>query len=183
MDINFADLVNEALAAKADHAAVIEVSKIKFVEDFRKACEQNVCRKYGSNWMCPPGVGSFDELKAKACQYSHGLLFQTVHQMASCFDWKGMMAAKKVHDKVFRELLTNIKDKQKMKDILPLNAGSCEFCQRCAYLDNEKCRFPEEAFPSVEAYGIDVINLEKACGIPYYNGKNTVSYVGLILFT
>jgi hypothetical protein len=24
--------------------------------------------------------------------------------------------------------------------------------------------------------------LEKEAGIPYYNGKNTVSYVGLILF-
>lgn len=23
---------------------------------------------------------------------------------------------------------------------------------------------------------------EKSCGMPYYNGKNTVSYVGLILF-
>jgi hypothetical protein len=34
----------------------------------------------------------------------------------------------------------------------------------------------------VEAYGIDVMALEKSAGIPYYNGKNTVSYVGLILF-
>ncbi|HEY3424048.1 MAG TPA: DUF2284 domain-containing protein, partial [Negativicutes bacterium] len=53
---------------------------------------------------------------------------------------------------------------------------------KCAYQDNEECRFPDKAFASVESYGIDVINLEKACGIPYYNGKNTVSYVGLILF-
>jgi hypothetical protein len=34
----------------------------------------------------------------------------------------------------------------------------------------------------VEAYGIDVMALEKSAGIPYYNGKNTISYVGLILF-
>ncbi len=175
-------LVNEAIAARANHAAIIEVDKINFVEDFRKACEQNVCRKYATNWMCPPGVGSFAESKAKACRYHYGLLIQTVHQMASSFDWKGMMAAKKAHDKVFRELLANVKDKYKMTDILPLNAGACELCERCAYLDNEKCRFPEEAFPSVEAFGIDVINLEKTCGIPYYNGKNTVSYVGLVLF-
>lgn len=182
MEIMFASLVDEAISVKADHAAVVEVSKINFVSDFRKACEQNVCRKYGTNWMCPPGVGLFDELKAKACQYQHGLLFQTVHQMASSFDWKGMVAAKKVHDQVFRDLLANIKAKYDLKEILPLNAGACEYCQRCAYLDNEECRFPEEAFPSVEAYGIDVIKLEKMAGIPYYNGKNTVSYVGLILF-
>ncbi|KJR47546.1 hypothetical protein UF75_2047 [Desulfosporosinus sp. I2] len=34
----------------------------------------------------------------------------------------------------------------------------------------------------MEACGIDVMALEKTCGMPYYNGKNTVSYVGLILF-
>lgn len=182
MENIFSELVNAAIAAKADHAAIVQVEKIKFVEDFRKACEQNVCRKYATNWMCPPGVGSFAEVKAKACQYKYGLFFQTVHQMASSFDWKGMMAAKKVHDKVFREILVSIKNKNNLESLLPLNAGACEFCERCAYLDNQKCRFPEEAFPSVEAYGIDVINLEKTYNIPYYNGKNTVSYVGLILF-
>ena len=180
VDIN--ELMRDALAAQADHAAIAEVPKIKFVADFRKACEQNVCRKYNTNWVCPPAVGPFEELKARACQYTHGLLFQTVHQMKSSFDWKGMMAAKKVHDGVFREILASVKNKHKIPNTLPLNAGSCEFCAKCAYLDDEPCRFPEEAFASVEAYGIDVINLEKACGIPYYNGKNTVSYVGLILF-
>jgi predicted metal-binding protein len=178
----FSELVQDALTVKADHAAIAEVAKIKFVEDFRKACEQNVCRKYNTNWVCPPAVGSFHELKARACQYPYGLLFQTVHQMKSSFDWKGMVAAKKVHDSVFRDVLDRVKNKHKIQDILPLNAGACEFCAKCAYLDNEPCRFPEEAFASVEAYGIDVIQLEKTCGIPYYNGKNTVSYVGLILF-
>jgi predicted metal-binding protein len=182
MEVKFEELVQAALAAKADHAAIAEVAKINFVEDFRKACEQNVCRKYNTNWVCPPAVGSFAELKAKACQYKNGLLFQTVHQMKSAFDWKGMMAAKKIHDGVFRGILDSVKTKFKLQNILPLNAGNCEFCERCAYLDSEPCRFPDEAFASVEAYGIDVIKLEKACGIPYYNGKNTVSYVGLILF-
>lgn len=182
MTIDFNDLVQTALASKASHAAIAEVAQIKFVEDFRKACEQNVCRKYNTNWVCPPAVGAFAELKDKACQYKQGLFFQTVHQMAKTFDWKGMMAAKKVHDAVFRSILDNVRQKHKLKDVLPLNAGSCEVCERCAYLDNEACRLPDQAFASVEAYGIDVINLEKACGIPYYNGKNTVSYVGLILF-
>lgn len=182
LENSFNELVNTAISAQANHAAIVEVGKIKFVEDFRKACEQNVCRKYATNWMCPPGVGSFEAVKARACQYRYGLLFQTVHQVASSFDWKGMMAAKKMHDQVFREILRNLKNKHNLQDILALNAGACEFCNRCSFLDHEPCRFPDEAFPSVEAFGIDVINLEKTCGIPYYNGKNTVSYVGLILF-
>jgi hypothetical protein len=34
----------------------------------------------------------------------------------------------------------------------------------------------------VEAYGIDVMKMEVDAGIPYYNGKGTYSFVGLILF-
>jgi len=182
MQVDFAELVKDAILLKADHAAIAEVSQIKFVEEFRKACEQNTCGKYNTNWVCPPAVGDFAELKMRACQYKQGLFFQTVHQLAKTFDWPGMMAAKKVHDAVFRGILDNVRNKHNLKNILPLNAGACEVCSRCAYLDNEACRLPDQAFASVEAYGIDVINLEKACGIPYYNGKNTVSYVGLILF-
>jgi len=182
MGIDFDELVRDALASKADHAAIARVAEIRFCREFRKACEQNACGKYDSNWACPPAVGSFTELKAKACQYKQGLLIQTVHRIRSSFDWKGMVAGGKVHGKVFREILDKVKNQHKLKDILPLNAGPCQFCRKCTYLENEPCKFPEEAFASVEAYGIDVINLEKACNIPYYNGKNTVSYVGLILF-
>jgi predicted metal-binding protein len=102
--------------------------------------------------------------------------------MSSSFDWKGMMKAAEIHEEIFKKILDNVKNKHGLKDILALKAGCCTVCPKCAYQDNEECRFPDKAFASVEAYGIDVMNLEKACEIPYYNGKNTVSYVGLILF-
>lgn len=183
MAIDFQDLVQAALHCGADHAAIALTSQISFVPEFRKACEQDTCRKYGTNWMCPPGVGSFEALKARALEFNQGLFFQTVHEVASSFDLKGMYAAKKRHDPVFREILAHFRFRPGIRRLLPLNAGACELCPRCAYLDDqEPCRFPDQAFPSVESYGIDVINLEKAIGIPYFNGKNTVSYVGMILF-
>lgn len=183
MAIDFQELIQAALDRKADHAAIALTSQISFVPEFRKACEQDTCRKYGTNWMCPPGVGPFEELKALALEFKQGLFFQTVHQVASSFDLKGMYAAKKVHDPVFREIMAYFRSRSDIKRLLPLNAGACELCPRCTYLDDKQpCRFPDQAFPSVEAYGIDVINLEKAINIPYYNGKNTVSYVGMILF-
>ncbi|KUO71542.1 MAG: hypothetical protein APF81_11245 [Desulfosporosinus sp. BRH_c37] len=55
-------------------------------------------------------------------------------------------------------------------------------CAKCAYLSGEECQFPDKVVSSVEANGIDVMDLVKASGIPYNNGKNTVSYVALILF-
>ncbi|MCR4435555.1 MAG: DUF2284 domain-containing protein [Clostridiales bacterium] len=182
MPIDFNDLVKDALELNAKHAAIADTAKIKFHEDYRKACERNVCRKYDTNWMGPPAIGPIDELMNRARQFKQGLLIQTVYQLSSPFDVKGMEEATKVHEATFRRILAHIRNKYQFKEMLPLNAGCCSLCPRCAYLDKEPCRHPDEAVSSVEAYGIEVMTLEKSCGIPIYNGKNTVSCVALILF-
>jgi predicted metal-binding protein len=175
-------LVEDALEAKATHAAIADTSTLVFHEEYREACERNACGKFATSWMGPPAIGPIKELAERVRKYKQGLLFQTVCSIAGSTDWKGMMAGAKVHERVFRELLSRIKSKYSFTDLLPLNAGCCSVCERCAYLDNQPCRHPDVAVASVEAYGIDVMALEKSAGIPYYNGKNTVSYVGLILF-
>jgi predicted metal-binding protein len=176
------ELVRDALESKAQYAAIADTSKISFREEFRKACERNACGRYNTNWMGPPAVGPILELMEKVRKYRHGLLFQTVHQVRSSFDMKGMIEGAKIHEGVFRDLLSKLTAKYHFRELLPLNAGCCRICERCAYLDSEPCRHPDQAASSVEAYGIDVMSMEKEAGIPYYNGKNTVSYVGLILF-
>jgi predicted metal-binding protein len=180
MDSN--DLIKIALESKASGAAILDTSVIQFHEDFRKACEQNVCRKYDTNWMGPPAVGPISELKKRVLRYAQGMLFQTVHTIASNFDMKGMMAAAGIHERTFRHLLNRIRKEYSEEDILPLNAGCCQICGRCAYLDGQPCRNPEDAVASVEAYGMNVIALQKAAGLIYYHGKNSVTYVGMILF-
>ena len=182
MQIDFDDLVEEALEANATHAAMVDVSKIQFNEEARELCAMNSCGNFDTNWMGPPAIGPIKDLMDRARKYRHGLLFQTVCNVKSSFDLKGMIKGAEVHEKVFRSLLQRIKNKYNFEDILPLNAGCCKICERCAYLDGEPCRNPDEAVASVEAYGIDVMRMEKDAGIPYYNGKNTISYVGLILF-
>lgn len=176
------ELIAIALEAKAANAAVLETSKIEFHEDFRKACEKNFCKKFDTNWMGPPAIGPIIELKLQVQQFSHGLLFQSTHPLASNFDWNGMMEGAKAHNATFRDMMAKIRQKYPSEKVLPLNAGCCNVCEKCAYLDREPCRHPDLAVSSVEAYGINVIALQKAAGIPYYHGKTTVCYVGLILF-
>jgi predicted metal-binding protein len=176
------DLVKDALELGAAHAAIADASCIQFHEEYRKLCERNACGKYATNWMGPPAIGPIADLAPIVRKYKQGLLFQTVHQISSSSDWNGMMEGARKHELVFRELLVNVRGKHHLSDLLPLNAGCCSLCPRCAYLDNEPCRNPDRAVASVEAYGIDVMSLVAGAGIPYYNGKNTVSYVGLILF-
>lgn len=182
METVLSDLVKDAIVLKATHASITEVAEITFNEDFRKLCEQNSCGSYNKNWMCPPAVGPFNDLKEKALEFKQGLLFQTVHPIASSLDWKGMLEGGLNHTKIFRKILDSMENNYTFKEILPLNAGPCTYCAKCAYLAGEKCKFPDKAVSSVEARGIDVMALVKASGIPYNNGKNTVSYVALILF-
>lgn len=176
------ELIAIAREAGTAEAAVLDVEAIEFHESFRKACEQNVCRKYDTNWMGPPAVGPIAELKERVMRYRSGLLFQTTHDVKSNFDMKGMLEGGKVHAAVFRDLVARIRARYTGEDILPLNAGCCTVCEKCAYLDRQPCRHPEEAFSSVEAYGMNVIALQKKADIPYYYGKTTVCYVGLILY-
>jgi len=182
LEIDFNDLIRDAKTLNATHAAIAKVKNILFNEDFRKQCEQNKCGSYNKNWMCPPAFGPIRDAKERALRFQQGLLIQSVHELKSSFDWKGMMAAALNHTEIFRNILDSMKKNYSFAEILPLNAGPCTYCEKCAFLDGEICRFPDKAVSSVEANGIDVMALEKACGIPYYNGKNTVSYVGLILF-
>jgi len=180
--MNISELVEDALELKATHAAIVNVTDVKFDEAFRALCEKNVCGSYNQNWMCPPAVGTIKDLKERVLEFQQGLLLQTVHELKSSFDWKGMMAAAAKHTEIFRNILSSIERKFDLNKILPLNAGPCTFCAKCSFLEGEPCRFPDKALFSVEACGIDVFALEKSCGMPYYNGKDTVSYVGLILF-
>ena len=132
--------------------------------------------------MCPPAVGPINNLKERALEFKQGLLFQTVHPIASSLDWKGMLAGGVNHTEIFGKILESMENNYNFKEILPLNAGPCTYCAKCAYLVGEKCKFPNKAVSSVEANGIDVMALVKASRIPYNNGRNTVFYVALILF-
>lgn len=180
MDLN--RLVEKAKGLGAARASVIKTSDIQFSEEFRTLCEQNACGKFGTNWMCPPAVETFDEVKAKVLEFSEGVVFQTVSKIEDSFDFEGMVKAEEIHDMTFRKILEYIQSDTGCEDVLALSVGDCKVCKQCTYPDGEKCRYPDKAAASVEAYCIDVHALVTGCDLPYINGPNTVSFAGLFLF-
>ena len=64
---------------------------------------------------------------------------------------------------------------------LMLTSEGCKNCKTCTYPDSP-CRFPDKMYPSVESYGISVVNEAAAAGMHYINGANTVTYFGNIFF-
>ncbi|HVN95120.1 MAG TPA: DUF2284 domain-containing protein [Syntrophorhabdaceae bacterium] len=182
MSISPDRLIDQARQCGAVRAALFDTSTLSYSREFRRLCEQNKCGHYGKNWMCPPAVGAFEELKAKAARYTCGLVFQTVHTLSHSLDRKGMRAAFVEHDRVLSRIKRLFTATYAMKDVLALGAGPCTQCPTCSAVNGSPCPYPDRAYASVESYGIDVAELVRRCEIPYHNGKNTVSYVGCILF-
>ena len=159
--------------------APIETRDIRFDPAFRADCERNACGYYGACWMCPPDVGDLDTLMARAKSFEHAIVFQTVEQIADSFDIEGMHRAAKAHNHLIRRLKRAAE--RDGIDCMLLGAGACGGCNTCARVSGEPCRHPGRAVVSLEAAGVDVVELAKKSGLPYLNGTNTVTYFGLLL--
>ncbi|MCF8026240.1 MAG: DUF2284 domain-containing protein [Desulfobacteraceae bacterium] len=160
----------------------ISSEEIVFRSEVRKLCEMNTCGNYGKNWTCPPAVEPIDAFRDRFGLFDTLLVVYRVYHVKSSFDWNGMKAG--MSD--FKDRLLDVKKEMEAADphfdFIVLGAGACHLCDPCAYVDEEPCRNPEDAIVSLEACGIDVMRLMKDHGMKYYNGKNTVTYVGGILY-
>lgn len=173
--------MQKALELQASHTAWITTDLIPFAPELRELCAQNSCGSYKTSWVGPPAIGTVEELMLKVQAFPGGMVVQTVGQLEDSFDYPGMVAAREDHDAMFNRVVAAVRDQVPGVRILPLSVGCCHICGTCTYPD-QPCLRPDEAFASVEAYGIHVNAMLTNCGLKYNNGPDTVSYVGLILF-
>lgn len=163
----------------AYRAGVVAVEDIDFQPDFRKLCESNACGMYGRSWMCPPLVGEVDQLIESLKRWRWAVVYQTVDALEDSYDFEGMMAA----GEKMNQLTARVRQALAEGGISPvqlLGAGGCRVCRRCAKLDGQPCRAPEQAIASLEAYGINVSVLAPQAGMKYINGVDTVTYFGAV---
>jgi predicted metal-binding protein len=175
-------LMETALAAGASNVGMAKVAEMQFSSEFKDACAQNVCGKYGMCWMCPPDVGDIHELISRAKQYENIMVFQTIGQLEDSFDFEGMEEAAVKHNELTLIIAEKIRGIKELNNSLLLGAGACNVCPRCTKPDSLPCAFPHKAIPSLEAYGVAVSELAKVSGLKYINGENTVTYFGGVLF-
>ena len=175
----FQALQQYILSLGAYRVGVVAVEDISFEPEFRQLCESNACGMYGRSWMCPPLIGSVDELIAQAKTYRTAIVYQTVDALEDSYDFEGMMAAGEKINRLSQTLRHHMR-KMGEDTSLFLGSGGCRICARCAKLDNKPCRFPGEAMSSLEAYGINVSELARTAGMKYINGVDTVTYFGAV---
>ena len=178
MAYDTAQLVQEALDAGFSQAGELNVKALVFMPEVRDMCSVDRCHQYGKNWRCPPGCGSIEEAAERAARYSYGVLVQTIGQMEDDFDYETIQVTSEKHKANFAVLVKQLK--ARYGDILPMGAGTCNICESCTY-PNAPCRFPEDSISSMEAYGLWVSKVCELSGVPYNNGKQTITYTSCYL--
>ena len=159
-----------------------DLNLIRIDQAVRNICKQNACGQYGKNHMCPPAIKDIKEWEKEIFTYKNAIIVTKVYQTRNSFDMKSMLEGIVDFQKTLVGLKEDLQDEFPEKRPLLLGAGSCFICKKCTYIDGEPCRFPEKAIPSIEACGVDVMSLSKSAGVKYNNGKNTVTYIGVILY-
>ena len=169
-----------ALAQSAGFTAwaALDTATIELKPQVRDMCAANACGQYGRRWSCPPGCGTLDDCAQRLRPFPGGILVQTCGSIEDSFDFEAMQRIEDLHKSHFSEMQDALA--QTGVRFLPLGAGCCTVCPTCSCPD-APCRFPDRAVASMEAYGMVVLEVCRANGLPYYYGADKLAYTGCFL--
>ena len=176
MDIDLIKAI--ALEKGFTKAGRLNMETLIFREEVRDMCSADKCRQYGRSWRCPPAIGTIEDSFGMIKDYKSGIIVETVGTLEDEFDFETMEKTGKRHGDAFISLMSEIK--KIYPDALGMGAGTCGRCEKCTYPD-APCRFPDSSYSSMEAYGLWVSSVCSGSGMPYNNGKGTITYVSCVL--
>jgi predicted metal-binding protein len=113
-----------------------------------------------------------------------GLPFQYVRPLAM----KRTEESRKVMSRTrneFQEITLKLEDYLRARgagEVWGLIGGPCGLCSPCGAKTGEPCRFPEKARASLEAVGVNVIQLLTDLGMDGRFHKDRVTWTGAVLF-
>lgn len=170
------DILQLCIAAGAGKAVQLSTSQLVIQPELRAYCQQNACGRFGRNYTCPPHVGEVNILAQRLLSLPHAVLWQNVYAIEDSFDFEGMMSAQQKHNDMTLAIAHSIRQAFPQKDVLVLAAGGCCLCNPCFCIAGEPCPRPQDALSSLEAYGINVAELQRISPLQYLNGSNTVTF-------
>jgi predicted metal-binding protein len=176
------DYVKLCLKLGAAKAAEMPVSKLVLQSELRVYCEQNRCGRYHRNYTCPPLIGEISQLIHTLKTFSKTVIWQNIYQLEDSFDFEGMALGQRNHHAMTLKAAQHIYREKGRDKALVLSAGGCTHCAICACQTSEPCRDPDNALSSLEAYGINVSQIENVSDMKYINGANTVTYFAGVFY-
>ncbi|MEL7610089.1 MAG: DUF2284 domain-containing protein [Bacillota bacterium] len=147
------------LAIKIDAKSIVTAAWTVFKCQFG-------CGMYGTTHHCPPNTPSWKQTQEMINCFSYGILFRC----------RSVSPITPLAAKVARELFLDGYYK-----VLAFGSGPC---QKCAACNPERCNFPKETAPAMEACGIDVFATVRNNGLEIHTLRErgeTQNDFGLIL--
>ena len=169
----------EVFRAGFQDSGILETGALSFHREVRDTCAGNRCRGYDRSWACPPAVGSLEECRDRVLGYEKLQLFSKAYLLPDSLDFSAV--GKAMGDFKERARALGRELRPRLSRLLILSNEGCMRCNTCTWPE-EACRFPEELQPSIEGFGFIVSELAKQAGIPYMNGKSTVTFFGAVLY-
>ena len=153
------NLISMALAMGFAHAAIIKVSELVYVPEYRRYCEENRWGNYGKLPVCPPACGTSDEMYDKVLACKNCLVLQTefIPREKVMLEY---LRGKRLHNELTEKLLTAAG----MKNILVMSSG------------------PWKNFSCMSAYSIDSEAMAKTCGMVCWGHDGIIRYFSCLLF-
>ena len=173
------NILNYAKAVGFDACAVTQTSQIPFDPTLIKYCQENLCGRYGANYMCPPNCGTFDQMRNKIASRKQAVVVQSIFDGLNFADKQSVQQAKQAH----LSRLYSLCDYVRKAGIEPLVVGAtgCELCSPCKLVLNQPCAHPDQVFSCTSAYGIDVAQLAKDCNLVYQWQDGKLFLFGLLV--
>jgi predicted metal-binding protein len=146
----------------------------------RAFCQADKCGNYAINYMCPPAIGSIEEIAAKIKNFQTGYLLQ----YSKYLDVKNekpdvIRTQKEFHAKILQ--VEQYLKANGINQVWGLIGGNCRMCEVCAIKSAEPCRFPEQSRTSLEAIGVDVFGLLDKLGLESGFRPDKITWTGCVL--
>jgi len=147
----------------------------------RDLCFENRCGNYGNNYMCPPHIGSLEEIRGRLKKFQQGVLLQYSKALDVTSDIKGLRQTKvDFHNRVLQleECLRN----KGLRHVWGMIGGNCALCEICKAETDDPCPHPDKARTSLESLAINVMGLLEKFSLNCKFYSDRVTWTGCILF-
>jgi predicted metal-binding protein len=171
----FAESLSIELCRELDPGLLVPEQRIRYL------CHEDKCGKYGRHHMCPPRVGTLDEIRARLDRFRRGVLLQYSERLDVRNDREGVVRTKlDFHQRILK--LEGMLEHKGVTPVWGFIGGSCDLCRPCSAVIGEPCPHFEKARMSLESVAVDVIALLDRFGLDSRFHPDRITWTGCILF-
>lgn len=157
--------------------AFITPQDVEHLDEVRAICKRD-CKRYDTNWACPPAVTKISRCRERCAGYDHVLFFSSVGS-AEEKKKNSRNESKNVHEELTRHIEDHLISSG--ISVYTLTSDACTLCSKCTF-PHEYCRHSELMHPCIESHGISIPKLAEQCCMDYDMGRRLYIWFTLIFY-